>query len=430
VASHAIAANTAKKSEAMEPVKIGLVGVGGYARAYVNIIEKLQQEELLKWTSVVIRSPQKYPDVVERLKAKGVTIRSSLEEMLETDRGNLELVAIPTGIASHREQMIQAVEAGYDVVLEKPSAATIQDLTAMSAALDRSGKFCQVGFQNQSSPVVRGLKRAICDGRLGRIKEVLVSGMWPRGDKYYRRNPWAGEYMVEGRYVLDGTINNPMAHFLFSGLYFASQEWNEAAKPTRVRAELYSGHPIASEDTSALEVVCHNGVTLYFIGSLCVYEQTDMSIHVIGEKRTAECRAGGGLITSCAIFENGKSIDQTDLIEGTDPRDDMFRNAARHLRGLDAELNCPLAMTCAHVLAVNGAFESAGDPVRIPREFIETRHDPDRGKLLHILDIEELRERAIAGRKLFSDLGVPWAQPTEPFDLTGYERFERCPPKS
>ena len=82
------------------------------------------------------------------------------------------------------------------------------------------------------------------------------------------------------------------------------------------------------------------------------------------------------------------------------------------------------------MLAVNGAFESAGDPIRIPKEFIETRLDPNRGRLLRIREIETLRERAIAERKLFSDLGVPWARPTEPFDLIGYERFERRPPES
>ena len=83
-------------------------------------------------------------------------------------------------------------------------------------------------------------------------------------------------------------------------------------------------------------------------------------------------------------------------------------------------------MTRAHVLAVNGAFESARSPVTIPDEFLKRREDGESGKLFTeiVPDIEKLSARAAAERKLYSELDVPWAVKTEPFSLAGYTRFE------
>ena len=88
-------------------------------------------------------------------------------------------------------------------------------------------------------------------------------------------------------------------------------------------------------------------------------------------------------------------------------------------------------MTRPHVLAVNGAFESAGYPVTIPAEHTHVWSDEASGAVFtSVQGIEELMQRAAAERKLFSDLGVPWARKTEQFSLRDYARFElQAPPK-
>jgi len=410
----------------MEPVRIGLIGVGGYARVYYDRIPKLEPTNLARLAAVVIRSRGKYPEQEKELADRGVPIRRSFEEMLEKDGDRLDIAAIPTGIDSHKDLMIKAAEAGLNVILEKPSAATIQDLDEMIATLERTGKFCAVGFQSQYDPIVVGLKREICAGRLGRIKEVIAVGNWRRTDDYYERNPWAGRFMLNGRYVLDGTINNPLAHYLFNALYFASPQWGRAAAPLSVRAELYRAHKIESEDTSCLEMTCDSGARVYFYGSLCGRDgSVPPVIEVFGEKSRAVWTAE----KAARLFEGDRQTHEI-TNPGIDPRLELFRNAARYLRGLDAELNCPLAMTRPHVLAVNGAFESAGRPVTIPREHLRISTLPESGKVATgiIPDITELSLRAVAERRLYSDLGVEWARRTSPFSLDNYARFDIRPP--
>ena len=235
----------------MEPVRICIVGVGGYGRSYVTSVETVQEEGLARLVAVVIRNRAKYPEEVAKYESEGVPIFTSFDQALDDLQGKVDIMAIPTGINTHRRLSVPAMKAGYDVVLEKPPAATIQDVDAMLQAEQESGRFCSVGFQSQSKNTVKELKRRVCDGKLGEIKEVAVKGMWKRLDSYYDRNPWAGELKLGDDYVLDGTVNNPLAHYLYNGMYFGCTTWGEVLKPVRVRAELYHAHHIDSEDNSA-----------------------------------------------------------------------------------------------------------------------------------------------------------------------------------
>ena len=402
-------------------VRFGLVGIGGYGDAYVRAIREIEKEGLGTFGAAVIRTRGKYPETEADLVKRGIPICASLEEMLRSAKGSFDIAAIPTGIECHRDQMIQAVEAGFNVVLEKPSTATVQDLDMMEAALARTGKWCQIGFQSQSNSTVRDLKREICNGRIGRVREVIVKGFWMRDDHYYTRNAWAGKLRNGATYILDGTINNPMAHYLFNALYFASTELDRAAMPVSVRAELYHAHDIESEDTSCLEVKCDNGARVYFYGTLAATATTQIAIEIIGEKGTATW----DLAPSSRITIDGKVVWQhsTPVING---KFELFRNAIRVFRGQEKSLYCPLSMTRAHVLAVDGAFQSMGKTAAIPPSALAITERPTPKPHIEtvIKGIEDIVARAAAERKLFSDVGVPWAVKTKAVDLRGMKRFD------
>jgi len=408
----------------MEPVRIGLIGVGGYAAHYLRNILELEKEGVYELASVAIRTRGKYPEQEAKLKGHSAKIRRDFDEMLEKDGNRLEVAAIPTGIDSHRDLTIRAFEAGLNVMLEKPTAATIQDIDAMIAAGERRGRFCAIGVQSQWDTNVTAIKRLIGKGRIGRVREAIVVGNWRRHDSYYERNPWAGAWMLNGRYILDGTVSNPFAHYLFNALFFASPEPGRTAIPASVRAELYRAHDIESEDTSCLEIVCDNGARIYFYATLCAQDSRAPTIEIVGEKGRVFWDFGD----VAKVYEGDRVVEE--IPKGLfDPRLPMFRNVARLQRGLDEELNCPIAMTRSHVLALNGAFESAVAPVPIPASHVKRSMDKEAGSIAtEIAGIEELSARAAAERKLYSDLGVPWAKKTRPFSLEGYTEFKLKPP--
>lgn len=401
-----------------EPINICLVGTNNFAGSHFRSIRQMEEEGLARQSCAVIRRPDVYAEAVADYQARGVKVYNSYAEMLQAEQGQTQLVALPVAIPDHAETTIAALEAGYDVLLEKPPAPVIQQIDAMIEAERRTGHFCCVGFQNQSKCTTRDVKRAIGEGKLGEISAINVMAEWIRPDTYYERNAWAGKIMFEGKYCLDGPTCNALAHYLFNALYWASPEWGQAANPVTVRGELYHAHPIESVDTSALSVKTDTGVNITYLTTLAGWTSRGPLSRIIGSKGTCDW-AGSGDAT--IIYNDGS----TEIIPDTRARehDEVFRNCIRFMQGVDSELNCPLAMTRPYVLALNGAWESCGGPRDIPAEYV-TREPKDNSIFTGLNGIPELLDECYADGKLYSDAGAPWAVATEAFDVTGYERFE------
>lgn len=312
----------------IKPVKLTIVGVGGFAAVHLRVARILEEEGLAKISSVVIRSPEKYPKEVDDFRSRGVSIYRNFDEMLEAEKGRTEIVTLPIAIHQHKEMTLKALKYGFNVIVEKPPAVTIQDLDEMIEAERMSGRFCAVGFQLQSKTIVHKIKEAVHEGKIGDVKTVLAKGKWKRLDSYYERNAWAGKFMYEGKYVLDGTVSNPLSHYLMSSLYFASREKGKAASPLKVRSELYRGHKIDGEDTSCLEVEVEGGARVFFFATLCSPFQSSPVHRIVGTKGTIEWNVG----RNAQIRYADGSIEEIED-DGKDEYVELFKNAIRYLKG-------------------------------------------------------------------------------------------------
>ncbi|MBD3293128.1 MAG: hypothetical protein GF393_09400 [Armatimonadia bacterium] len=404
-------------SKRVGPVGICLVGVSNFARSHKRSIEKMVEEERATFECVVIRSPQKYPEAIEEYTERGITIYNDYHEMLEAEQERVELVALPLSIQTHAEASIAAMEAGYDVLVEKPPAATVQDVDAMIAASERTGHFCDVGFQNQSKNTVRGLKRKICDGALGDIERISVMAEWVRDNHYYARNPWAGQMVVNGEYVLDGPTNNALAHYMFNALYWSSQTWCHADTPVRMKGELYHAHDIPGEDSASIRVETAGGTQVVYNVTLAGWEARGPFTRIEGSKATAWWDHLGDTTIE---YRDGSS--ETIVWDKEREHDEVFRNAIRYLRGEDDFLNASIEMTRPMTVAVNGAYESGGPPRGIPAEHVTVEDKGDR-IFTGINEIPELLDRCYEEAITFSEAGAPWAYEPDWFDTSTYSEF-------
>ena len=71
---------------------------------------------------------------------------------VETHAGELDAVIIITPHAFHFEQATACLEAGLDVLLEKPMVMTADEATALIETRDRTGGLLVVAFQGSLSP--------------------------------------------------------------------------------------------------------------------------------------------------------------------------------------------------------------------------------------------------------------------------------------
>lgn len=402
-------------------IRFGIIGIGGYARQLVRSIEKVSEAADCKLVAAAVRSPAKYAEEIERLKASGVEIFSSNEEMLERCRGRCQAIFIPTGIDTHMPLTLATAEKGYHIHLEKPAAGTVQEVDAMIQAVRNAGVLCLVGFQAQHGDDVLFVKDRIVSGRLGKVKTLCCEAGWPRPASYYSRNSWAGNLRIGEKWVLDGPAMNAMAHQVNNMLYFASPEAGGYAAPASVRAELYAVDGLESHDTAAIEIKTAEGPTLYFLGSHRTEESFDPAITIQAENGTVRWQIHAGV-----------TITYSDGTEETHPgredqKEKMVANFAAAIRGNDpSKLGCDLSDSRQMVLALNGAHESSARIHPIPAE--HTRRKPAVKEGDHFTVVENLDDyirRAAKLPGLFSDLAdaPPWAEATESFDMSGYDAF-------
>src|SRR5690606_13051786 len=101
---------------------------------------------------------------------------------------------------------IAALQAGLHVLLEKPVAATVQEVDAIIAAQTAAARLVAVGFQDLYVPAALDIKKRVLDGQIGTLRKVVVRGQWPRSSAYYARNEWAGRLQIDNAWVLDSPV--------------------------------------------------------------------------------------------------------------------------------------------------------------------------------------------------------------------------------
>jgi len=400
-------------------IRYAVVGADGYSGRHVDNIERHGRELGCKLTGVAIRPQDRRPGQVEGFAARGVEVFADAAEMFQALAGSVEGVFIPTGIHTHCELTCAALAAGHNVYLEKPPAATIQEVDRMLSAISGSGRICALGFQAIFSESVNLIKERVVSGALGGVRRLRCWALWPRADQYYKRNEWAGRLKVGDAWVLDGPSNNALSHEIANMLYWASARPRQFATPQAVRAELYHARDIDSEDTSAIEIVTDWGATALFVVSHCTAGRQ------VGPWIEAECEEG----RVWWQFDGRTEITYADGRRETHARDAVppplaaLANFTEAVRAGDAGLlKCDLTMGRNFTLALNGAFESAGGTRGIPARYLR-RSEERPGPRTVIEGVNEAIVRCAKEDKLFSEIGCPWAVKTEPFDLTGYDRF-------
>ncbi len=90
--------------------------------------------------------------------------------------GNKEVdaVLISTPDHQHAKLAIDAVYAGKDVYLQKPTSLTIAEGRAMSNAVNSTGRIFQIGSQQRSIPQFRIACELVRNGRIGQLKTIEV----------------------------------------------------------------------------------------------------------------------------------------------------------------------------------------------------------------------------------------------------------------
>lgn len=96
-----------------------------------------------------------------------------MERMVRESGASVVLVGTPDYV--HLENIITALEAGCDVVVEKPMVISTVQARAVREAEARTGKHVTVAFNYRYAPLNQAIKRLILAGRIGRVTSVELT---------------------------------------------------------------------------------------------------------------------------------------------------------------------------------------------------------------------------------------------------------------
>lgn len=146
-------------------VKIGVIGAGYWGP---NLIRNFFQLPECDLKAVCDLDPKKLEKV--RSAYPGVKTVTNEEELIESSE--IEGVVIATGGATHYALAKKALEAGKDVLVEKPLALNVKDGEELVNLSEKKNRILMVGHLLLYHPAVNWLKERIQRGDLGEIRYI------------------------------------------------------------------------------------------------------------------------------------------------------------------------------------------------------------------------------------------------------------------
>lgn len=89
----------------------------------------------------------------------GVAVHADLRDLLSA--GDVDVVGVFSSDEYHADLAVLAMEAGCDVLIEKPICLTLSDLERIEAARRRSGRTCMTGYMRRSAGGFEAMRGAI-----------------------------------------------------------------------------------------------------------------------------------------------------------------------------------------------------------------------------------------------------------------------------
>lgn len=152
----------ARKENKMENAKkrVVVVGYGGMGSWHVKYI---QQSDVCELAGICDIDPAKQ----EKAKERGIYVYPSFEDILADPSVDLLTLAVPNEL--HMPLAVQALDAGKNVISEKPVTMNSDDLKKMIAASNRSGKLFTTHQNRRWDCDFLMMKEVYASGKLGNV---------------------------------------------------------------------------------------------------------------------------------------------------------------------------------------------------------------------------------------------------------------------
>jgi len=182
---------------------IGIVGLGGIGHYHANLLSD-QSAELVGGVDISGDARRAFSEKFN------VSTYEQVDELLDI----ADALFITTPNRFHEEYTVAALDAGLDVLLEKPLAHTLESAQRIVAAARAAEGFCMVGFNNRFAAPVEVIKQYQANGRFGEMSHIEANYVRRRGI------PGRGSWFTSKEVAGGGALIDIGVHAIDLALHF------------------------------------------------------------------------------------------------------------------------------------------------------------------------------------------------------------------
>lgn len=288
----------------MSKLKFAILGCGRISYKHIEaLVNNNQNTELVAVCDTIeekaLERKKQYEYNIDK---SDVKIYTDYRKMLDNE--DVDVVSIATESGYHARHAIDCLYRNKHVLIEKPMALSVKDADNIIILAKKKNKKVCISHQNRFNPPIQKLRRAIEEGRFGRIINGTARILWTRDDNYYKQAPWRGTKALDG-----GTLMNQCIHNI------DLLQWMMGSDVERIYSERGTFlRNIEMEDFGAILIRFKNGAIGIVEGSACVYPKNlEETLSIFGEKGTVVI--GGLAVNEIKTwqFEDIRNYDNEDI---------------------------------------------------------------------------------------------------------------------
>ena len=354
----------------MSKIKYALIGCGRIAPNH--IAAAVNNCENLEIVAVCDPIPENMEKVLSQIEDTSSIARYTDYKVMLKEK-QPELCAIATESGYHAPIAMDCIEAGCNLIIEKPIALSLKDADAMIAAAEKKGTVLCACHQNRFNKSVQKIREAVENDRFGKILHGAAHIRWARNKNYYDQAPWRGTWAQDG-----GALMNQCIHNIDLLRWMMGNDVVEVCAYTDRLVHDY----IEAEDLGIAVVKFANGSYGIIEGTTNIYpENLEETLYIFGSEGTV--KAGGKSVNLIEEWKFADGKDDPEAVKakyGDNPPNVYgFGHTPLYTDVLDAIKNKRAPYVDGHsgrralemVLAI---YKSAaeGRPVKLPLEDVST----------------------------------------------------------
>lgn len=284
-------------------MKYALIGCG---RIAVNHIKAALNNQL-----EIIAVCDVKPKAMETLLAKydlqkdqNIRCYTDYKELLRENE--LQLVSIATESGLHASIALDCIDAGVNVIIEKPMAMSMADADEIIRRSEAAGVKVCACHQNRFNVAVQETRKALESGRFGKLSHGSIHVRWNRNKGYYDQASWRGTWAQDG-----GCLMNQCIHGIDLLRWMMGDEVEEIYGVTRQQFHNY----LEAEDIGMAVVKFKNGAVGTIEGTTNVYPKNlEETLYLFGA--TGTVKLGGTSTNNIDVWQFADAQDTDRSMQG------------------------------------------------------------------------------------------------------------------